>query len=98
MLEKVKLAWNRTDSIFDTEITALIASAQLDLGIAGVTLPTELTTIAERAITLYCLFHLELEHGDQKKAERFKDVYDENKAQLSMATGYTVWQSNASNS
>ena len=94
MLEKVKLAWNRTDNTFDDEITALISSAQLDLGIAGVVLPATLTTIAERAITLYCLLHLELEHGDQKKAERFKAVYDENKAQLSMATGYTVWQSN----
>ena len=92
MLEKVKLAWNRTDNIFDTEITSLIASAQLDLGIAGVTLPTTLDDIAERAIILYCLNHLELEHGDPSKAEKFKTAYDEQKAQLSMATGYTVWE------
>lgn len=92
MLEKVKLAWNRTDDTFDTEITALITSAQLDLGIAGVTLPDTLDVIVERAITLYCLYHLELEHGDDGKAERFKTAYDENKAQLSMATGYTIWQ------
>jgi hypothetical protein len=91
MLEKVKLAWNRTDNTFDTEITDLISSAELDLGIAGVVLPDELTTIAERAITLYCLVHLELEHGDPSKADKFKIAYDENKAQLSMATGYTVW-------
>lgn len=96
MLEKVKLAWNRTDTTFDSEITDLISSAGLDLGIAGVVLPEEYTTIAERAVTLYCLFHLELEHGDPVKAERFKTVYDENKAQLSMATGYTVWQSSES--
>lgn len=93
MLDKVKLAWNRTDTTFDSEITDLINSAKLDLGIAGVVLPTELTSIAERAITLYCLYHLELEHGDSVKAERFKASYDENKAQLSMATGYTVWSS-----
>ena len=89
MLEKIKLAWNRTDATFDSEITDLIASAGLDLGIAGVILPETLTTIAERAITLYCLYHLELEHGDPNKAERFKTAYDENKSQLSMATGYT---------
>lgn len=91
MLEKVKLAWNRKDNIFDSEISDLITSAELDLGIAGVVVPETATTIAERAITLYCLTHLELEHGDPSKAERFKAAYDENKAQLSMATGYTVW-------
>ena len=93
MLEKVKLAWNRTDTTFDSEITDLINAAGLDLGIAGVVLPETLTAIAERAVTLYCLHHLELEHGDPVRAERFKTAYDENKAQLSMATGYTVWSS-----
>lgn len=91
MLEKVKLAWNRTDDTFDTEITALITSAQLDLGIAGVTLPDTLDEIAERAIILYCLHHLELEHGSTSKADSFKKSYDEQKSQLSMATGYTTW-------
>lgn len=91
MLNKVKLAWNRTDDIFDSEISDLIISAQLDLGIAGVVLQSPATEIAERAIVLYCLFHLELEHGDPAKADKFKKAYDENKAQLSMATGYTVW-------
>lgn len=91
MLDKVKLAWNRTDDTFDSEITELIDSAELDLGIAGVVLPETLTAIAERAVTLYCLTHLELEHGDPNKADKFKIAYDENKAQLSMATGYTTW-------
>lgn len=91
MLEKVKLAWNRTDDTFDTEITALITSAQLDLGIAGVTLPDTLDEIAERAVVLYCLYHLELEHGSTSKADSFKKSYDEQKSQLSMATGYTTW-------
>lgn len=91
MLEKVKLAWNRTDNTFDTEINSLIESAKIDLDIAGVTLPTPYNDMADRAIVLYCLFHLELEHGDPNKAEKFKTAYDEVKAQLSMATGYTAW-------
>lgn len=91
MLDKVKLAWNRTDNTFDTEINSLIESAKIDLGIAGVTLPTPYNDMADRAIVLYCLFHLELEHGDPNKSEKFKTAYDEVKAQLSMATGYTAW-------
>lgn len=92
MLEKVKLAWNRTDELFDSEIDDLLDAAEIDLGIAGVVLPNPLTTIAERAEVLYCLYHLELEHGDPDKAERFKKSYDEQKAQLGMAEGYTVWR------
>lgn len=91
MLTKVKLALQISTTTFDTELTDLIASAQLDLGIAGVDLPSTLDSICERAITSYCVYHFELEHGDGVKAERFKVAYDEQKAQLSMATGYTTW-------
>lgn len=91
MLDKVKMALALSIDSFDTELTDLISAAQLDLGIAGVELPDTLDAIAERAITSYCVYHFELEHGDGIKAERFKTAYDEQKAQLSMATGYTEW-------
>lgn len=91
MLEKVKMALGISINSFDTELLDLIEAAKLDLGIAGVELPQELDAIASRAIVSYCAYHFELEHGDGIKAERFKVAYDEQKAQLSMATGYTVW-------
>lgn len=91
MLNKVKLALGLSIATFDSELTELIAAAQLDLGIAGVELPNTLDAIAERAIISYCVYHFELEHGDGVKADRFKVAYDEQKAQLSMATGYTTW-------
>lgn len=91
MLNKVKLALQLSIETFDSEITQLISSAELDLGIAGVTLPATLDAICDRAIISYCVYHFELEHGDGVKAERFKAAYDEQKAQLSMATGYTTW-------
>ena len=91
MLDKVKLALQISTNTFDSELTDLIDAAKIDLGIAGVDLPSTLDTISERAITSYCCYHFELEHGDGSKADRLKKAYDEQKSQLSMATGYTQW-------
>lgn len=87
MLTKVKLALRITTNSFDTELTSLIAAAQLDLGIAGVTLPDTLDSICEIAIITYCKLHF----GEPDEYDRLKASYDEQKAQLSMATGYTTW-------
>ncbi len=91
MLEKVKLALRITTNAFDTELTDLIEAAKIDLGIAGVIVPitTEvaLDLIIQRAIITYC----KLNFGEPDEYDRLKASYDEQKAQLSMATGYTTW-------
>ena len=94
MLDKVKMALRITTTAFDSELTDLIAAAKTDLGIAGVTVPvtteSDLDQIIQRAIILYC----KLNFGEMDRIEmydRVKAAYDEQKAQLSMATGYTVW-------
>lgn len=87
MLEKVKMALRITTDAFDDELTVLINSAKLDLGIAGVVVPETLDAIVERAIITYCKIHF----GEPDDYDRLKASYDEQKAQLSMATGYTVW-------
>ena len=87
MLEKVKLALRITTNAFDSELTDLIAAAQLDLGIAGVVVPAEIDAIVSRAIITYCKIHF----GEPDDYDRLKTSYDEQKAQLSMATGYTTW-------
>lgn len=90
MLEKVKLALRITTTAFDSEIIDLIEAAKTDLAIAGVTLPEELDAVCERAIVTYC----KLNFGELDRVEmyeRLKASYDEQKAQLSMATGYTTW-------
>ena len=87
MLEKVKLALRISTDAFDSELTGLIAAAKLDLGIAGVTVPTTLDEIVELAIITYCKVHF----GEPDDYDRLKASYDEQKAQLSMATGYTTW-------
>ena len=87
MLELVKLALRIATSTFDAELNLLIAAAQTDLGIAGVTLPAELDPICQRAIVTYC----KMNFGEPDEYDRLKASYDEQKAQLSMATGYTTW-------
>ena len=87
MLDKVKLALRITTTAFDSELTSLIAAAKLDLGIAGVEVPTTLDDIVELTIITYCKCNF----GEPDNYDRLKASYDEQKAQLSMATGYTVW-------
>lgn len=91
MLEKVKLALRITTTAFDSELNDLIDAAKVDLGIAGVVVPvtteTPLDVIIQKAIITYC----KLNFGEPDEYDRLKRSYDEQKAQLSMATGYTTW-------
>lgn len=87
MLEMVKTALRIKTTAYDSELTYLIAAAQLDLGIAGVVLPTEMNEIVQRAIITYC----KMSFGLPEDYDRLKASYDEQKAQLVTATGYTNW-------
>lgn len=94
LLTKVKLALRITTTAFDTEITDIILAALDDLGIAGVihgvtTTSTTFEPLVIRAVTTYAKLHF----GDIDTAEydRLKLSYDEQKAQMSMATGFTNW-------
>ena len=89
LLAEVKTALMIVTDAYDAEITDLIAAARLDLGIAGVVLPETLDALCKRAIITYCKVHFSaLTDGEY---DRTKASYDEQKAQLSMATGYTDW-------
>jgi hypothetical protein len=87
MLEKVKLALRITTNAFDSELTDLINAAYLDLGIAGVINTENETPLIIRAVITYCRCNF----GQPDEYDRLKASYDEQKAQLSMATGYTDW-------
>ena len=86
-LDNVKMALRITTTAYDSELTYLIAAAELDLGIAGVVVPAPLDMLVERAIITYCKMHF----GIPEDADRLKRSYDEQKAQLVTATGYTDW-------
>ena len=87
MLERAKAAMGITGTSFDDELTDLIAAAQIDLGIAGVVLPQALDAVCRTAVITYCRVHF----GTPPDYDRLKQSYDEQKGQLSMATGYTNW-------
>lgn len=87
MLNKVKTALRITTTAYDTELTDLIEAAKLDLGVAGVLLPSDLDELVTRAIITYC----KMSFGIPEDYDQLKASYDEQKAQLSTHTGYTAW-------
>lgn len=94
MLEKVKTALRVTTDAFNENIEDLIAAAKADLGIAGVVLPDGLDEICQRAIITYCRMNFGYPDGGghlNSSYDRLKSSYDEQKAQLATATGYTNW-------
>lgn len=95
MLDKVKLALLISSDDFDSELTDLIGAAFIDLNIGDVDADATISTTTDpaiiRAVVTYCGYQFELMHGTLDRSNAFKKSYDEQKAQLSMASGYTVW-------
>lgn len=95
MLDKVKLALLITSNDFDTELTDLIGAAFIDLNLgdvaADVTIQETTDPAIIRAVCTYCGYQFEIMHGSLSRSEAYKKSYDEQKAQLGMATGYTDW-------
>ena len=95
MLEKVKLALLISTNDFDTELIDLIYAAFIDLNIGDIN--EDLTVFATtdpaiiRAVCTYCGYQFELLHGSLERSNAFKKSYDEQKAQMGMSSGYTVW-------
>ena len=88
MLEKVKLALRISTDVYNSELNDLIEAAKLDLGVAGVVVPQTIDALVSKAIITYC----KMSFGLPEDYDRLKRSYDEQKAQLSNATGYTEWE------
>lgn len=88
LLPKVKEAARIKTVDFDSgQLTDLITAAQMDLGIAGVEVPDSFDALVSQAVITYCLMNF----GLVDEYDRLKRSYDEQKAQLMTATGYTDW-------
>lgn len=87
LIAKAKMAGRITTDAFDTQISSLLDAAALDLGVAGVVIPSTLDALVEQAEITYFLLHF----GDPDNYDRLERSYNEQKAQLSMCTGYTNW-------
>lgn len=86
-IAKVKTALRISTDVFDDELSSLIDAAILDLGVAGVVVPASIDSIVNLAVITYC----KMNFGLPEDYDRLKRSYDEQKAQLSTCTGYTVW-------
>ena len=88
MLQLVKTALRLSTDGYDDELTMLIKAALEDLGIAGVSDGVTVDApIIQRAVVTYCKANF----GSPGNYDKLKASYDEQKAQLRTATGYTDW-------
>ena len=86
-LAKIKLRLRITTDAFDTEITDLMNTALADLGIAGVN--GAQVIISDSLVLTAVSTYVKMMFGEPDEYDRLKKSYDEQKAQLSMSSGYT---------
>lgn len=87
ILSAAKMALRVTTNAFDNEILGLISAALYDMQRAGITNTDTSDPLVRRAVITFC----RLNFGQPDDYDRLKKFYDEQKAQMGMATGYTTW-------
>lgn len=87
LINAAKLARRMTTTAFDQQVSDLLDAAMLDLGVAGVEVPSPYDQLVQQAAITYFLLHF----GEPDNYDRLKASYDEQKAQLATCTGYTDW-------
>lgn len=91
LLADVKTALRVTTNDLDSDITILINAALADLhlvGVDGTTVNVDTTDpLIQRAVITFCRANF----GQPDDYDKMKASYDEQKAQLWMATDYTDW-------
>ena len=80
------MALRVTTNAYDNEINEYIESAKLDLKIAGVE-----TAIPDSLVSKAIMTYVRMSFGAPSNYDKLKASYDEQKAQLMNATGYTDW-------
>lgn len=85
-LELCKKAMRVVTTAFDDEIQTYISAAELDLGIAGVEYDE-----ADDLVTMAIMTYVRMRFGEPSNYDKLKAAYDEQKAQLQNASGYTNW-------
>lgn len=95
MLEYVKLTLRIKTTAYDSLLSDLIRAGAQDLGLAGVVndefdiehIDEVEDSLIRRAIATYVCCNF----GNPTNYDKLKKSYDEQKSQLSNATGYTDW-------
>ena len=96
MTERVKLALRLKTDAFNSEIENLIDACKIDLNQAGIFNVSEDDALVRNAIITYCKLNFGTPYEDSNMRKSYyanlKSTYDELKAQMGMATGYTEWR------
>lgn len=87
LIAQAKKARRISMDAFDDEVERLLNAGLQDLGVAGVTVPEELDDLVSQAAITYFMANF----GEPEDYDRLKASYDEQKAQMSMRSGYTDW-------
>ena len=87
ILDTCKMSLRIVTTAYDAEIQSYIDAAKLDLGIAGVEVPETADALINKAVLTY----VRMSFGAPAEYDKLKASYDEQKAQLQTATGYTDW-------
>lgn len=92
LIDDVKIALGITGNDFDGMLSDLIDSAKADMGVTNINTDNLVDTIPlyKRAIITYCRLNFSM-FGLPDGYDALKKSYDEQKAQMSMSTGYTEW-------
>lgn len=90
MLDKIKMALRIKTDAYNDELTNLMKAGLIDLGFGGASrdvLLEDADEVVTQAVITYC----KMNFGLPEDYDRLKRSYDEQKAQLGTATGYTNW-------
>lgn len=91
LIDNCKMALRVVTTAYDTEINEYIEAAKLDLGIAGVVPEVVSTTTPDSLVSRAIMTYVRMNFGAPDNYDQLKASYDEQKAQLQTATGYTDW-------
>ncbi len=91
LLDDVKIALRVTTDAYDSEINGLIESARKDLQIAGLTADVTTSENLDPAVVTAIKTYCKMNFGNPSNYDNLKSSYDEQKAQMSMSSGYTEW-------
>lgn len=93
LLDDVRMACRVSSLNFDTELNNLINAAMKDLGVTDILDSVLVTTSTDALVKQAVITYVKMNFGinADNYYNRLKASYDEQKAQLLMATSYTDW-------
>lgn len=93
MLTAIKQALGITSSVFDAELRRHMEAAIADLCLVDIEPEAAVVSDAliRQAVTAYCGWQHNLNHGNLDLSERYEKAYEKQKATFITSSSYTEW-------